>query len=106
MAGCEHTPKSLQDEGERTVHQLRRPPSLAAGCLARNIENHRNGYAANVRALDEKGGHEVIVRWSGTITIAIAQVQPSPSGSEAAIWLRPEWFYRRSEFIPAMIADC
>lgn len=34
------------------------------------------------------------------------QVQPNADGSQAIVWLHPEWFYRRDEFNPAMIEGC
>lgn len=109
LVGCQTTltPQELMTEGQKSVHPLRQPLGIAAGCFARNIEKHRQVYVASVR--DTPLGKEVAIRFvshGGSHWTAVANIEPSGSGSLATVYLRNTYFYRRDEFIPTLVKDC
>lgn len=106
-AGCALTPKEVIEQGPRSVHELRQPPALAAGCMARNIENHRQSYSSHVRAIDASTT-ELVVRMpqAENAAMAVAHVTPSRTGSTATIWMSPHTMHAIHRDLEAMLAGC
>lgn len=100
------TPTELMQSGERTEHTLTRPPTLAVACMSRNLDADRaalfgqSTIPATVRPLDN-GGTELIVG-----EMFVAHALPDGTGSHVTIWVRPYWFYRKAELVPAMLKGC
>lgn len=99
LAGCATT-QELMQTGDRSEHRLKRPPALAVACMTRNLENDYDIAAMVIRPLDD-GGTELIMG-----TALVAQARAEGAGSRVTFWLRPQWFYRKAELIPRMIAGC
>lgn len=99
MAGCATTGELLET-GDKSEHTLNRPPALVTACMARNLEKERSEAVPQVLPLDD-GGSELVVR-----TMLVARARPATTGSQVTIWLRPQWFYRKAELIPALLAGC
>ena len=105
LSACETTrPPVVAVEGSRSVHALREEPHLAAICIARNVDRLRTPYSAQIAPGIAPIVVEVHVR--GHDPIATAQLSVAAEGSRASIWLTPERFYERDEFIGAIIAGC
>ena len=106
LAGCATTPQEVIEGGPRSAHRLEQAPVIAAGCLARNIENHNSVYAATVRSAGESA-IEVVVRVPvADRTVSVARLVPEAKGSSAVIWTSPHSAYRSDNFVPVMVKGC
>lgn len=101
LAGCISTPQELRNDGERTVFRLKLAPDQAAGCVARNIENARH-YQTTIRPMGD--AREIIMR-SGPHNLAVIEIAPAQSGSQATVWMR-SFFAGREEFQRTMTEGC
>lgn len=100
------TMDSVREAGDRSEHALRQSPHDAAGCMARGIERVVPGIQTSVRS-GGSGSMEVIVRNGPDFVFAVADIAPAtPAGSRANIWLKPGWFFRKDEWLPAMTNGC
>lgn len=106
LTGCHLplTPQSVTNVGTRTTHTLRREPHLAAVCIARNIDQYRSPYSAQIRPGVAPVLVEVHVR--GAQLVSIAELTPSGAGSSALIWMTPEPVYEREALVAAMVEGC
>jgi hypothetical protein len=88
LAGCASTPQEVMTDGPRTTHALKQALAIAAGCLARNIENHNFVYSAAVRQVDDRTT-EVVVRVPAVgRTVSVAQPSrdvDQPAGRGASL---------------------
>jgi hypothetical protein len=106
LAGCQAplAPPSRIDEGTRTAHTLRLEPHLAAVCIARNVDQYRSPYSAEIRPGVAPALVEVQVR--GARLVSVAQLKASGEGSHAVIWIAPEPVYEWEALIAAMVEGC
>lgn len=105
LAGCGTTPNELTQSSQRTTHNLVNPPAIAAGCMARNIENHQSGFVASVRQLDANR-MELVVRVTVEHVFAVVHVAPSGKGSMATVYQREQRWYRMEQFVPILTKGC
>lgn len=88
LSGCiVYSPKQVM-ESEPFVITLRQAPAQAAACFARTLEA-ASPYALNeIRALDDKGGMEMLTRLSTEpgLTVLVVHFTPAETGSQARIW--------------------
>lgn len=104
LAGCATTPKDVMESGTRTVHVLKSPPSKAALCMARNVENFHAGMVASVRPGDV--GQEVIARLTAAESVIfVVHVEPTNTGSRAVVWYRG-YLVGGESVQAAMLAGC
>ena len=109
--GCagSFTPDTLMSEGRYHDAIATQAPAAAAGCIARNIENARDIYAASVRALPETG-QEISVRAPAAKlggVYALMHVLPAAQGSRVRMWLQPGFSTDvGDEFFLAQIRRC
>lgn len=106
LAGCAQTPKMVMEEGRQSEHRLAKPPTDAAWCVARNVENFRPsglhpGFTSSVRPLAR--GAEVVaqLRAADASAIAVIHLIPEGSGSAAKVWLSGY-----SEWVRAFLEGC
>ena len=107
VAGCAMTPQQTLDEGMKSVHRTAGAPAVAAGCIARNMENE-SGMTARVRALDASGAQEVIVGMPGNpfgnAMFIVHLVSGETSGSTATIYTAMG--IRREFWVGVMLKGC
>lgn len=105
LAGCAYSPAEFREVGTRTTHTLKLPPEKAAYCMARNIEGTRGGLTTSVRPLGD--GSELLMRIAGTgLLVSVGEMKPSGTGSHATVWMTPNPFYGRDEFVQTLVKDC
>lgn len=117
LAGCATTPNDVLKEGAKSTHQLRLPPSDAAACMARNVENYRPNVMhqpihASVRALSgatvELVARTVIPQTTGTTTVVVAHITPDGTGAGATVWVAdaPIFLFDPQKVVAAMVVGC
>lgn len=112
LAGCAQTPIEVMQTGTSTTRRLKSEPQTAAFCVERNTENFRPSliYATFLaRARPLPPGWEVLVQIASqdTHTIAVVQISPRDSGSEARVWMTERAIvHGRDTLRDAMLAGC
>jgi len=84
LAGCAYTPKEIREQNERFDHQTTLAPTQAAACLGHAIEDQN----MQARWRDEPGGRYEVIGSNAHGFMLIADVTPSASGSDAAIYVQ------------------
>lgn len=96
LAGCLYNPTELRETGQRFTYQSRLAPAAAAQCMARNAESYRvigTNFNGEWRAGLTPGSMEVLVRIPNN-TLLVADVKPTPTGSEVTIWQNSVMLYQ------------
>lgn len=93
LAGCASTPTEVMEQGPRTDFTSARAPRDAAECIERSASEIKWGIVgvskdARMRPAREAGSFEVLYTEFG-ITIAVALIRPTASGTAISIWRNP-----------------
>jgi hypothetical protein len=106
LAGCQTplAPQPVAREGTRSAHSLRLEPHLAAVCIARNVDQYRSPYSAEIRPGVSPALVEVQVR--GARLVSVAELTASGEGSRASIWMSAGPVYEWEALVAAMVEGC
>lgn len=87
LAGCATTATEVKQEGTRLTMHSSNSPSVAAGCMARNIDNIGwLGLGTAVREI--AGGFEVEIRSNiSRRLLAYGEARPDKEGSSLTVWI-------------------
>lgn len=88
LAGCAFSQDDIRRDGTKLQRNSASPPSTAASCVARNLEN-AVGMGVTMREAADRGAYEGTQRaWMGNV-IAHYLVTPRDKGSLITVWVGP-----------------
>lgn len=91
LAACANSPAYLREHGDRYEFSMRQPPSAAASCVARNVENAGGLFGhldTTIRDAATSGSVELVIHTPDTFLMT-AEFTPYGKGSKAAAWFSP-----------------
>lgn len=99
-SACAQAQRKPAAHGSTHTHRSQLPPEKAAGCFARNAEEHSSALVSEVT------GGEVVVRVKNGVTYATAAYRRSGAGSVGSIALNVMTSGRRGDLFDALVEGC
>jgi len=109
LAGCATTAQEIIDTGEKHTFQSPQPIDMAAGCIARNVENSSILWLASVRHGEVPTRREVLVRTSSTglNTLGVFHIDQAGAGSAITFYKGGFWpLNERGPWEQRWVAGC
>jgi hypothetical protein len=103
-SACGTPSRQSAAHGSRHTVRLQQPPDAAAGCFARNAEEHSSALVAQVRPRGFAA--EVIVRVKNGVLYASGDFHRAGAGSTANIMLMVSTTGRRSDLLEMLVKGC
>lgn len=88
LAGCSGLsgPAAIKAHGSRIDFDSIRSPEAAMQCVLKNAERYRGRYTGNVRAGDQSGTQELVIKTAAGLN-GYGFAEPNAVGSHVSVWL-------------------